>query len=258
MNKEEQNMKLGSQFYSIRDLTATPEGLREAFRQTKEIGYDVVQISGIGAAVTAKDIAACVREFDLPVVCTHIPFDRLVNETDTVIAEHKLFGCPEIGIGGIGSNYATIEEAKVKFDALREAVKKVNAAGLTFGFHNHAGEFRDLGGTSMYETMIEEYPEFNFIHDVYWTTYAGLDPVEYVYRLKGRIVNLHFKDMAATEDRPICACGEGVIDFKRIYDACLETGVKNILIEQDNAPASGDSMGQMAISYKNIAPLFGK
>ena len=32
-------MKLGAQFYSIRDNTTTPDDLREAFRKVKEIGY---------------------------------------------------------------------------------------------------------------------------------------------------------------------------------------------------------------------------
>lgn len=250
-------MKLGAQFYSIRDLCETPEGLRDAFRRVKEIGYDIVQISGIGASITAKDIAACVAEFDLPVTCTHMPYDRIVGDTDNVIAENRLFGCSEIGIGGLG-RFTEIGAARERFDALREAAKKINAAGMTFAFHNHAGEFVDLGGTSMYEVMIEEYPEFNFIHDVYWTTYAGLDPVDYIYRLKGRIQNIHFKDMLEPPQGPICPCGEGIIDMKRIYDACIETGIPYALVEQDNAPSSGDSMAEMAKSFKNLAPIFGK
>ena len=250
-------MKLGAQFYSIRDLCQTPEGLRDAFRRVKEIGYDIVQISGIGADITAKDIAACVAEFDLPVTCTHNPFDRIVNDTDALIADNRLFGCNEIGIGGLG-RFTDIAAAREKFDALREATKKIHAAGMTFAFHNHSGEFLDLGGTSMYEVMIEEYPEFNFIHDVYWTTYAGLDPVEYIHRLRGRIVNIHFKDMLSLPQGPICPCGEGVIDMKRIYDACIETGIPYALVEQDNAPESGDSMAAMATSFRNLAPIFGK
>ena len=250
-------MKLGAQLYSVRDVCQDAAGLRETCRRLKEIGYDAVQVSGIGADITPEEIAAATTEFGLLVPCTHTSPDRVIGETEKVIAEHRIFGATEIGIGGLG-RIPDLATARAKFDALREATKKINAAGMTFAFHNHYWEFTDIGGGSMYETMIEEYPEFNFIHDVYWTHYAGLDPVEYIHRLKGRIINIHFKDMLNDPQGPICPCGEGVIDMKRIYDACVETGVSAVFVEQDNAPTFGDSIGQMEISYKNLAPIFGK
>jgi sugar phosphate isomerase/epimerase len=250
-------MKLGAQFYSIRNLCATPEGLREAFRGIKAIGYDMVQISGIGPLVKATDIAACVEEFDLPVCSTHTPFARIVGETDAVIAEHKLYNCPEIGIGGLGMP-ESLDTVREKLAALHEAAKKINDAGLRFAFHNHNFEYKDLGGITMFDIMINEYPEFCFIPDVYWITFAGHDPIEFIHANAKRIHTLHFKDMADNEARSICACGTGTIDFKPIFEACKSEGIKNILIEQDNAPDSGDSLGQMAIGYRNIAPLFGK
>lgn len=250
-------MKLGAQLYSVRDVCQDAAGLRETCRRLKEIGYDAVQVSGIGPRITAEEIAAATQEFDLAVPCTHTSPDRIIGETDKVIAEHRLFGATEIGIGGLG-RVPDLATARQKFDALREATKKINAAGMTFAFHNHSWEFTDIGGSSMYEVMIEEYPEFNFIHDVYWTVYANLDPVAYIRRLRGRIVNIHFKDMLTAPQGPICPCGVGVIDMKPIYDACIETGVSAAFVEQDNAPESGDSIGQMAISYKNLAPIFGR
>jgi sugar phosphate isomerase/epimerase len=250
-------MKLGAQLYSVRDVCQDAAGLKETCRRLKEIGYDAVQISGIGPRITPEEIAAITKEFDLAVPTTHIAFDRLVGDTDAVIAEHRLFGAKEIGIGGLG-RIADLATARERFDAIREATKKIEAAGMKFGFHNHWWEFSDIGGDSMYEVMINEYPEFNFIHDVYWTTYAGLDPVAYIHRLKGRIVNIHFKDMLEPPQGPICPCGAGIIDMKAIYDACIETGVSAAFVEQDNAPDSGDSVGQMAISYQNLAPIFGR
>ena len=46
-------MILGSQFYSIRHKTQTPEGLEEAFAKTKEMGYHAVQLSGIASTISA-------------------------------------------------------------------------------------------------------------------------------------------------------------------------------------------------------------
>ena len=251
-------MKLGAQFYSIRDICQDAQGLREAFRRIKEIGYDAVQISGIAPSITAEEIAACVREFDLPVPLTHSPADRIINDTDALIAEHRLYGATEIGLGGLG-RIPDVATARAKFDLLREATKKIQAAGMTFAFHNHSWEYNDIGGTSMYEIMVNEYPEFNFVQDVCWTMFAGHDPAKIIHDLKGRIINIHFKDRTdMTPDGKLCPCGEGVVDMKAVYDACIATGVSNVFVEQDNAPDSGDSIAQMAISYKNLAPIFGR
>ena len=52
------------------------------------------------------------------------------------------------------------------------------------------------------------------------------------------------------------ACGTGVLDFVAITEACLKNGgVKNVLIEQDNAVKFEDPFGQMEIGFKNLRPI---
>jgi len=250
-------MKLGSQFYSIRDLTQTPEGLREAFRQTKEIGYDVVQLSAIGP-IDAEIIKSYVDEFSLPVVCTHKGFGDIVNNTDALIKDHLTYGCPVIGLGSMPTeNRGSEEGVKAFIEAIREPIKKIEAAGLKFAYHNHAFEFERVGGRLIYDMLIEELPTLNFILDTYWVKYGGHDYLEYIKRIGAeRMTNVHFKDMRSEPQGEICPCGVGVIDFKPVIALCDELGIPNALVEQDNAPASGDSMGQMKISFENLNPLF--
>ena len=80
-------MKLGAQLFSVRTFTQTAEELRATFHKIKEIGYENVQLSGAGpiAAETVREISL---ETGLPIVCTHSPFDRIVNDTDALIADH--------------------------------------------------------------------------------------------------------------------------------------------------------------------------
>ena len=40
-------MKLGAQFYSLRTECTTPEGLYNSMRKIKDIGYEIIQISGV-------------------------------------------------------------------------------------------------------------------------------------------------------------------------------------------------------------------
>ena len=247
-------MKLGAQLYTLRNHCKTPADIRQTFRRVKALGYEVVQVSGCGP-IDANELNEISLESDLPITCTHSPLDRIVNDTDKLIAEHKIYRCPVIGIGSMPNEYrASVEACRAFIELTREPLKKIRAAGMTLTYHNHAFEFADLGGTDLYEVLIEE-SELDFIHDTYWSTFAGRNPIDYIKRLKGRMTNIHFKDMSAEEGHPICACGNGVIDFVPIIAACREAGISYAHVEQDNADKFGDEFEQMQISFRHLKPL---
>ena len=246
-------MLLGAQLYSLRDKTTTEEGFRETFRSMKEAGYESVQLSG-GKACDPHFFADLAEEYALPINSTHTAFDRIVNDTDRVIEEHRIFGSREVGIGALPAEYRDSVENLQKFiEIMREPVRKIRAAGLDFGYHNHHFEFFPLGDSCIYEYLINN-TDWHFIVDVYWLAYAHVDPVSMMERRGHRVVNFHLKDMDATEDRGITACGTGSIDFKPIIAVAEKIGVKNAFIEQDNAPDLGDSFGQMRLGAEMMLP----
>lgn len=259
-------MKLGAQFYSIRTLTQTAQGLDAAFQSMKEIGYDNVQLSAIGP-IAAEDILSIKEKYGMPIVCTHSPFARIVEDTDALIREHLLYGCPTIGIGSMPNEYRDGYEAVNRFvEVMKEPIKKIEAAGLHFAYHNHSFEFNAPEGGDYFDVLIEKLPSMHFILDTFWCYYANRDPMKYIRELGAfRIQNVHFKDMreyhtmlegGKTRSDLICPCGEGIIDFKPIITLCDALNIPNALVEQDNAPDSGDPVGQMRISYNNLRPLF--
>ena len=249
-------MRLGAQFYSIRNHTQTPEGVEDAFREMKEIGYQTVQLSAI-CQMDAGELKRISEKYALPIVTTHTPTARILNETDAVIAEHKLFGCPEIGIGSMPPEYhGSVEGVRNFIKDFTPAMKKIRAAGLRFAYHNHAFEFADLGGTNAYEILITEMPDLFFIVDTYWLRYAGQDIEKTIERLKDRIVSVHFKDMASEPQGAICPCGDGVIDFQPILSLCDRLSIPEALVEQDNAPDT-DSYLCMKKSFEGLRSIFG-
>lgn len=249
-------MRLGAQFYSIRNHTQTPEGVEDAFRAMKEIGYQTVQLSGI-CKMDANELKRISKAYALPIVTTHTPFDRILNETDAVIAEHKIFGCPEIGLGSMpGEYHGSIEGVRKFIKDFTPALEKIKAAGLRFAYHNHAFEFEDLGGTNAYEILINEMPDLFFIVDTYWLRYAGQDVEKTIERLKDRIVCVHFKDMLCEPKGAICPCGDGIIDFAPILVLCDRLSIPEALVEQDNAPDT-DSYACMKKSFEGLRGIFG-
>ena len=249
-------MKLGAQFFTLREKNKTPEGLYRSFAEVKKIGYQVVQMSAI-CKIEAERLKAYSDEFELPITCTHSPIDRILNDTDALIKEHITYGCPVIGLGMMAKEYhGSVEGVRTFLETIREP-KKIEAAGLRFAYHNHAFEFDDLGGVCAYDILMEEAPTLNFILDTYWFKYAGRSYLDYI-KLMGneRLTNVHFKDMKTEPKGEICPCGEGTIDFAPVVKLCDDLKIPYALVEQDNVPALGDEYEQMATSYNNLKHLF--
>ena len=250
-------MKLGAQFFTLREQAKTKEGLKNCFEKVKNIGYQAAQMSAI-CEIEAELLRDYSEEYALPITCTHIAYDKIINNTDKIIKDHITYKCPVVGLGSMPQNFrGSIEGARAFLKEIAEPMKKIEAAGLKFAYHNHAFEFDDLGGVRSYDILIEEAPTLNFILDTYWVRYAGEDYMKYI-KLFGtkRMTNIHFKDMRTEPKGEICPCGEGVIDFAPITALCKEIGVPYALVEQDNAPKLGDEFEQMATSFNNLKHLF--
>ena len=98
--------------------------------------------------------------------------------------------------------------------------------------------------------------------DVYWIQSGGGDPVEWIKKVQGRMDVVHFKEMVGclptngsmTKMAPV---GEGNFDWRKIMQACDDTGVKFAFIEQDNA-VDTDPLGCMRTSLENLTKLGGR
>ena len=252
-------MKLGAQLYSVHEHLTTPEGIREIFVAMKEIGYENVQLSG-NKPIAAEELKAICEETGTQIVITHIDPVRVMNETEAVIREHKIFGCPVIGLGSMPKEYRNGKEGVEKFIAdFAPATAKIEAAGLKLAYHNHAFELTTAYDETrnVFDYLIEACPTWQFTADVYWLAFGNCDPIAYLRKIGGeRLINVHFKDMAKDEERSICACGDGVMDFAALTEVCLELGVQNVLVEQDNAKKfEGGDVAQMKRSFVHLRPI---
>jgi len=93
--------------------------------------------------------------------------------------------------------------------------------------------------------------------DCFWTTFAGKDPVEYFHAHPGRFAMLHIKDLKpgykpttdGFEGNPFTEVGTGVIDWKKIFAAAPEAGVKHYYVEQDMWDKPSLESARMSIEY---------
>ncbi|OMD52464.1 xylose isomerase [Paenibacillus borealis] len=232
-----QRSTIAAQMYTLRDFTKTAEDLRAAFQKLKVMGYQAVQISGMGP-IDPQLVKQYADEAGLTICATHVPWNRLVNDLDALAAEHKLWNCKYIGLGGLPGEYQSSQEGYRTFAKLASGIARTlkEEHGLQFVYHNHDFEFERVEGVTGMEVLLQESdPEvFGFELDMYWVQAGGANPVDWVHKVKGRMQVMHLKDMAIISRGQVFAeIGEGNMNYEAIIEAGRETGVEWFVVEQD-------------------------
>lgn len=124
---------------------------------------------------------------------------------------------------------------------LNERAALLKPQGISVGYHNHNVEFAPIGETSGWDILWAETDPalIHFEIDTGWIATAGLDPAAFLRRHRGRVQQLHVKDVAAgnttnfTLSMKPAEVGSGTIDWKRVLPAAYEAGVRNFYVEQE-------------------------
>jgi len=252
-------MKAGLNLYSIRNYLDTEEKFTETAKKLSEMGYSYMQFSG--APFNAEMIARVSEKSGLPVVLTHVPMDRIINDTEALYKEHELFGCKYIGLGSMPTDAMTDKKRCFEIvDALEDAAVRIEKLGGKFFYHHHHREFYKFDGETIFDYIVKNAPHIHFTLDTYWLQYGGVDVCDTIDRLAGRIECLHLKDymiaVSGGEKKnfaPVYApVGSGNQDFKKIVKHAAAAGCEYYLVEQDNAAILPDTLGQVESSIKYI------
>ena len=89
---------IAAQLYTVREFMRTPEQIAEGLGKIKAIGYPSVQVSGIGQ-IDTNELRTILDREGLTVCATHVPWDRMENDLDNLINEHKILNCKYVGLG---------------------------------------------------------------------------------------------------------------------------------------------------------------
>ncbi len=247
--------KIAVNLYTCRDFTQTPGDIADTLHQVKTIGYDYVQVSGLGP-VDPQEVKRMLEAEGLGVCATHVAYERLQKEIDTVIAEHHLWDCPNAAISVLPEEYRNPEGYARFAQEGSQIARALAAADLTFSYHNHYWELQKQNHRTGLQILLEDSdPEvFFFEIDTYWIQYAGGDPAAWIRSVKGRIPLVHLKDMGIRDTEPTTfEIGEGNLNWPAVLQACQEAGVQWYIVEQDWCP--GDPFDSIATSYRNLRAM---
>ncbi|MDR3701911.1 MAG: sugar phosphate isomerase/epimerase [Candidatus Sulfopaludibacter sp.] len=267
--------QIGLELYTVRDLL--PKDYEGTLAKVAEIGYKEVEPATNYAGMEPKQFRAMLDKFGLSAPSTH------VGATDGPDLEKQLEGFQTMGIkyteirggapGGSGGRGPQTEESVKRtaqqIDKHGEVAKKF---GMKMLIHNHTQEFQPLEGSALhpYDILLRETdPALVAMQlDIGWASVAGQNILEMFQKHPGRFELWHVKDargirlMTPQMTQPerqrsamLVPVGEGEVNYKAMFAAAGQAGLKHFCVEQDNAADWGDSMAAARVSYQNLVKI---
>lgn len=137
-------------------------------------------------------------------------------------------------------------------ELLNKSAETTNQSGIQLAYHNHDFEFQKFDGKQLiYDFLLDNTsPDLVKMElDLYWIAKAGFDPLDYFEKHPGRFPLWHVKDMQKYTNN-FAEVGNGIIDFKRIFEAREKAGLKFWFVEQDDSDK--DIFESLVMSKKYI------
>ena len=230
------------QMYSARSILTT-ENYADILKEMAAMGYTAVETAnydgekGLIYGDTPETFRQKVEAAGMKVLSAHVSRGLSREELDSgdltaalawwdkCIDVHKRAGMSYLVTPAIGGQ-ASLKDLQVYCAYLNEVGRRCKAAGLQYGYHNHAYEFAKVEGEVMYDYMLQHTdPELVFFQmDVYWTVIGKASPVDYFKRYPGRFRMLHIKDEWEVGQ-------SGMVGFDAIFRNAELAGLENFVVE---------------------------
>ena len=169
---------------------------------------------------------------------------------DVCIAAHKTAGVKWIVQPWMGkTGYESLEGLNQYCEYFNAVGEKCNAAGIRFGYHNHAQEFtKEFDGKPVYDWMmgLTDAKKVMFQLDLYWIVEGGKDPVKYFEKYAGRFELWHIKDKAELGE-------SGNMDFASMFANRALSGAEYGIVEVEEYNFTPLESCKKSLEYLNAA-----
>ena len=250
---------IASQLYTVRACTKTPADVATTLARVKKLGYDAVQLSGLGP-IDPNELARMLQGEGLTCCATHTPLERLRDEPQRVADEHRLWNCGYTAVGGfIKKDHSYTPQDWPDFAAAYNAVARAfDGSSVSLGYHHHSHELARFAGRTALDLLFEKLDRSVWVEiDTYWIAHGGGDPAEWLRKAaaRGGVPVVHLKDLAVRPDRTqfMAEVGEGNLNWPAVLRACADAGVEWYVVEQDTCP--GDPFDSLATSLRNLRAM---
>jgi len=232
-----QGKQIGLQLWSVRDdMSKDAAG---TIQKLGAMGYKLIETAGYGNGklygMAPEEFKKLVETNGMKVISAHcgkpVPDAKTWDETmawwDVCIDANKAAGVSYIVQPSMDDvAYKSLEGLKRYCDYFNAVGEKCNAKGIRFGYHNHAGEFKELEGQIIYDYMLQntDPAKVFFQLDLYWIHVGNKLATEYFEKYPGRFLLYHVKDEKELGE-------SGKMDFASAFAMAEKAGMKNYIVE---------------------------
>ncbi len=248
------NTLIGLQLYTVRDAMAKdPEG---TLAKVAQIGYTSVETATYTGTekfygMSPRDFAAVIKKNGLVVPSGHyrlgeetpkgeVQQGTILHDWDKAVDDAAAVGLKYMVCAYLSTDErGDLDHYKKVAQQLNTAGERCKKAGIQLCYHNHDFEFIKQNDQFPYDILLSTDKDLVKMEiDLYWITKAGQDPIKLFNEHPGRFPLWHVKDMDKTPDKNFTEVGNGIIDFKKIFEYKNKAGMKYFFVEQDNTPGS--------------------
>jgi sugar phosphate isomerase/epimerase len=276
-------LPIGLQLYTLSAEAAAD--LNGCFARIAAIGYRTVELAGFhghspkalreaadraGLRFTGIHVGATARTPSEPTLSGDLP--RLAADVHALGIQTvtlPMLPLPEAAAPAAGEAFPAfiarvvgslgVDAWKRTAALLNDRAAALAKEGLRFSYHNHNMEFAPVGGTTGWDILRSETDpqRVDFEMDVGWVAAAGRDPIELLRGVKGRIRQMHVKDILATTTPNFALhqdpteVGSGILPWPRLLPAAYDAGVRQFYVEQE-PPFSRDRFDAVALSFRYL------
>ena len=226
--------QIAAQLYTLREFLKTEPLIFESLKKVKKMGYDAIQVSGMGP-IDEKELVRICGDLGLDICATHENGQMIVEETERVIERLDRLNCRYTAYPWPHTIPSNRTEAVELAHKLNTAAEKMAAAGKVLCYHNHDIEFMRMeDGSLILDLLYDNAPALQGEIDTFWVQAGGQNPACWVKKLAGRMPLLHLKDYGIHDRRrAMFPIGSGNLDWQSIVPAGEAGGVEYFIVEQD-------------------------
>lgn len=238
---------IGLQLYSLRDVL--PSDPASTLAAVAKMGYKEVEAydfqKGDLFGLSYADFGKTLKDNGLSMYSTHAglslaDYDARNNDIRDSVKKW-VDAAPGLGLRYLispsiaDSDRQNMRQMVQLYTAMGRYCQK---AGLRFAHHNHEYEFSEQSADKrlLIEWLLQEIDPtlITFEMDLCWVVYARNNPLDWFRLYPGRWELCHAKDLEDYDNRVTIEVGDGVIDFKPIFQKSQEAGLRHYVVELEH------------------------
>lgn len=248
--------QIAAQLYTLRDHLKTPADVAKTLKQVRKIGYEAVQVSGVGP-IDPAELRTILDGEGLVCCATHEPSNQILEEPEKVIETLNALGCEHTAYPyPAGIDFTSQRDVKQLIKRLDASGKALREAGKTLSYHNHAIEFMRIKDKSILQMIYEGTDPQNLKAelDTHWVQAGGGSTVAWCRMMRGRMPLIHLKDFKVDEksQRSFAEVGHGNMDWTEIVSAAEASGCEWFIVEQDSHWTDDDPFKSLKMSFRYL------